>query len=200
MPSKGHISSIGAGMFSDLSIALPLTDLTASQLTALDEQSEFELLFATEVASNGGTKATGTFVRVKDVREFPALGTPPNVVNVPVFGQSASQQIQGQSDSPSMEITVNYVATDWSSTSLLGIAMASKKQFPFRFSLLNADPGIGKYAAGSAKIGSVENTQFYWLGKIEAMVVNPQLTDANTATITITIQSKFFGAFTDATA
>jgi hypothetical protein len=27
--------------------------------------------------------------------------------------------------------------------------------------------------------------------------VNPQLTDANTATVTISIQSEFFGAFTE---
>jgi hypothetical protein len=45
-------------------------------------------------------------------------------------------------------------------------------------------------------LGTVQNSQYYWIGKMDALQVTPQLTDANTATVTITIQSAFFGAYT----
>lgn len=194
-----HISSIGAGMFSDLSIAMPAT---APSFSTLDTESEFEALFATEIDSIGGTKAANTFVRVKNVREFPAMGTPPNIVNVPTYGQKSSQQIQGQSDSPSMELTLNFVPADWADevTNLLGSAVGDGNQYAFRFALLNSEPtgtGATKFASTVAGLGTVQNSCYYWVGKIEAIQVNPQLTDANTATITISIQSPFYGAWTN---
>ena len=196
-----HIASIGASMFSDLSVATPLADLSASALAALDTASEFAALFATEIDTVGGTKGTNTFTRVKNVREFPAMGTPPNVVNVPVYGFKSSQQIQGQSDSPSMEITLNYIPADWAKdpTNILGNMVGDGKQYVFRFSLLNSEPtgsGATKYASTSAGIGTVPNSEYYWIGKLEALQVTPQLTDATTATITLTIQSAVYGAYT----
>lgn len=196
-----HISSIGAGMFSDLAVAVPAAPLSPAQLSALDSAAEFQALFATEIASIGGTKAAGTFVRVKNVREFPAMGTPPNVVNVPVYGSATSQQIQGQADAPSMEITLNFVASEWAKeeANILGSMVGNGKQYVFRFTLMNSAPtgsADTKYASTSAGLGTVQNSQYYWIGKLEALQVSPQLTDANTATITITIQSDFFGAYT----
>jgi hypothetical protein len=196
-----HISSIGAGVFSDLAVATPSTDFTTSTLAALDTAAEFQALFATEIESVGGTKATNTFVRIKNVREFPSMGTPPNVVNVPVYGSKTSQQIQGQADSPTMEITLNFVAAEWAreASNILGSMVGDGKQYVFRFALMNAQStgsGATKYASTSAGIGTVQNSQYYWIGKLEALQVNPQLTDANTATITITVQSEFFGAYT----
>ena len=191
-----HISSIGAGMFSDLSIAAASADPVFS---TLDTQAEFDALFATEINSAGGTKATNTFVRVANVREFPSMGTPPNIVNVPVYGQKSSQQIQGQSDAPNLEITVNYIPADWAAGTILGDMTGDGKLHVFRFTLLNSEPtgnGATKYASTVAGIGTVQNSVYYWIGKAEAMLVNPQLTDANTATITMSIQSKFYGAYT----
>ena len=194
-----HISSIGAGMYSDLSIAVPSTP---PSFAALDTEAEFEALFATEIASAGGTKAVNTFVRVKDIREFPAMGTPPNIVNVPVYGQASSQQIQGQSDAPSMELTMNFVPADWADevSNILGSMVGDGQQYVFRFALLNSEPtgsGNTKYASSGSGLGTVQNSCYYWVGKIEAIQVNPQLTDANTATITISIQSPFYGAWTN---
>ena len=187
-----HINSIGAGMFSDLSIANPVSPVTY----AVDTEAEFVALFATEADVPGA----GAFVRVKNVREFPSMGTPPNVVNVPVYGQKSSQQIQGQSDAPSLEITVNYVPADWASGTVLGGMVGDGKLHAFRFTLLNAEPTgstpATKYASVAAGLGTVQNSEYYWLGKVEAIQVNPQLTDANTATITFTIQSAFYGAYT----
>ena len=194
-----HITSIGAGMFSDMAIALPATALTASALAALDTAAEFQALFASEVESVGGVKGTNTFVRLKNVREFPSMGTPPNIVNVPVYGQKTSQQIQGQADSPSIELTLNFVPADWAKGTLLGDAVGDGMQHVFRFVLMNAQPVAYKsdVVTPTNGIGSASNSQYYWIGKIEAMQVNPQLTDANTATVTISVQSQFFGAYTE---
>jgi hypothetical protein len=196
-----HITSIGAGMYSDLAVATPSSDLSAAQLAALDTATEFNALFASEIDTQGGTKGTGTFCRIKNVREFPAMGTPPNVVNVPVYGSATSQQIQGQADAPSMEITLNFVAAEWAKESgnILGNMVGDGKQYVFRFGLLNSSPtgaGATKFASTTSGLGTVQNSQYYWVGKLEALQVTPQLTDANTATITITIQSDFFGAYT----
>ncbi|RLA14115.1 MAG: hypothetical protein DRQ60_06990 [Gammaproteobacteria bacterium] len=189
-----HINSIGAGMYSDLSVAVPLTP--PSFLT-LDE-ADFKDLFATEINSVGGTPATDTYVRLKNVREFPAMGTPPNVVNVPVYGQATSQQIKGQTDAPSMEIQLNYVANEWADGTVLGDMVGDGLQYVFRFALLNSLPDgyESDSVGGGAGLGSTENSMYFWVGKTEALQVTPQLTDANTATVTITIQSEFSGAYT----
>jgi hypothetical protein len=196
-----QITSIGAGLFSDLAVAAPATELTPAGIAALDTDAEFQALFATEIASMGGTPAPGTFTRIKNVREFPSLGTPPNVVNVPVFGSTTSQQIQGQADAPSMEITLNFVPAEWAKEAgnILGNFVGDGKQHVFRFTLLNAEPtgtDDTKYASTAPGVGTVGNSQYYWLGKLEALQVSPQLSDTNTATVTLTIQSEFFGAFT----
>jgi len=188
-----HISSIGAGLFSDLSVCRETYSGTVPA-----DATAWQALFAAELANGAAvTAAVGEFTRIKNVREYPAMGTPPNVVNVPVYGSKTSQQIQGQADSPSMEITMNYVGTDWQKTAnYLGNLVGDGKQYAFRFSLLNAEPP--GYASAAAGLGQVENSQYFWIGKLEALVVNPQLTDANTATVTITVQSAFFGAYTNA--
>jgi hypothetical protein len=194
-----HITSIGAGLFSDLSIAMPATDLSSSALAALDTAAEYQALFATEIDTVGGTKAANTFVRVKNVREFPGMGTPPNIVNVPTYGSKTSRQIQGQSDAPSLEIQLNFVPADWASGTLLGDSVGDGITRVFRFTLLNSQPtgtGATQYASTSAGLGTVQNSQYYWYGKTEALQVTPQLTDANTATVTFTIQSNLYGAYT----
>ena len=194
-----HINSIGAGLFSDLSIAMASTDPTFS---TLDTAAEFQALFATEIASVSGTKAANTFVRVGNVRTFPAMGTPANIVKVPTYGQKTSSSIQGQADAPQLELDMNFVASDWAKDTggiLLGNAVGDGKQYVFRFTLLNAEPtgtGPTKYAATAPGIGTVQNSQYYWIGKLEALLVTPSLTDANTAKLSMSIQSNFFGAYT----
>jgi hypothetical protein len=180
-----HITSIGAGMFSDLSVS---TDTVPTTLN----QTNLDALFALTDFTT-----TPTAFRIANVREFPAMGTPPNVVNVPVYGAATSQQIQGQADAPSMEITLNFIASDWASGTDLGALVGDGSQHVFRFALLNAIPsGAEAYASSATGLGDVQNSYWYWVGKLEAMQVTPQLTDANTCTITITIQSAFYGAYT----
>lgn len=189
-----HINSIGAGMYSDLAIctdATVLSGLAPKVANGTVTYADFAAGFA------AGDFTAGTALRITNVREFPAMGTPPNVVNVPVYGSATSQQIQGQADAPSMEITLNYIASDWADGTPLGNLVGDGKQYVFRFSLLNSKPeGAEGYASSVTGLGSVQNSQYFWIGKIEALQVTPQLTDANTATVTITIQSDFFGAYT----
>lgn len=195
-----HITSIGAGMFSDLSVAVPGTPPALNIMQGLSSYANFKAYFTTEIASVGGVPASGTFVSLANVREFPALGTPPNVVNVPNYGSATSQQIQGQADPDAIELTLNYVPADWASGTILGDSVGDGKLKIFRFTLLNTRPtasGPTRLASDVAGLGTVENSQYFFLGKVDALQVNPQLTDANQATVTVTLQSKFFGAFTD---
>lgn len=184
-------NGIGAGIFSDIAIATPVAEITAFPTT----EAAWKALFATEIANQGGARAAGAFVRIQNVREYPSIGTPANIVNVPVFGAPNSSQIQGQSDAPDLSLTVNYVAADYAAAgTLLGPMVGDGIQRAFRFTLLNARPAT--YASTAAGLGTVPNAQFYWVGRLEALVVNPQLTDANQATLTLTIQGSFFGAYT----
>jgi hypothetical protein len=187
-----HIASIGASMFSDMSVCTDVTANTAA--IAAPTETLFEACFAS-------TK----YSRIKNVREFPSMGTPANIVNVPVYGQKISSQVQGQADAPTIELTINYIATDWAPASVLGAFVGDQTQRVFRFTLLNELPAgfdsSAATAAPSVSIGGstanpVENSSYYFVGKIEALLVNPQLTDATTCTLTISTQSDFYGVFT----
>lgn len=193
-----HITGIAAGIFSSMAVHVPSTPLTASALNALTTKSAFEALFVTEIANIGGTKAAGTFTRMQNVREYPQIGTPANIVNVPVFGKSTASQVQGQADAPDLSLTLNFVPADWDPTTLLGAATGDGIQRVFRFTFLATEPP--GYASSTLGLGQVQNSSYYWVGKLESLLSNPQLTDANQATLALSVQSKFYGAYTlDAT-
>ena len=269
-----HIPSIGAGVFSDFTVASPAVDLTNAELAALTTSVAWQKLFASEITTGIVGVANGGYVRVENVREFPSIGAPSNIVNVAQFGSKASKQINGQADAPTVEITINFIATEWDTlTSRIALFLNDGKYHAFRFALLNSQPfdyGVGSvatvpagkipttagtYAAGApipftsgdtalfnvgqrmataasataaTKIGritavttlsvtldtaytvpptpvalvtlsgiaEVSNSQWFFYGKIEALLINPQLTDANTATLTISVASDFFGPYT----
>ena len=172
-----HISSMGAGIYSYLDI------FTGTIPDGTDTSAEFAALYA------AGTLGTDV-IRMPSVREFPSIGTPANIVNVPVFGQATSSQIQGQSDAPSLEITVNYIAEDMQDIH----ALIDGQTKVFRF-LMSSVPVSEAEATGVATIAA-DNTEFYFIGKVEAILVNPALTDATTATVTMSAQSDFVGPAT----
>ena len=194
-----QLSSIAASMYSDLSVNMPDVAHTAEELAAMDKDALLNL-FATETYTTSTITpgSSDEFVRIINVREFPAMGTPPNVVNVPNYGSSTSQQIQGQADAPSMEISLNYVAAEWAEDTLLGEMVGDGQQYVFRFTLLNAKPDgyQSDSVGGSIGLGTVENSIYFWVGKAEAKQVTPQLTDASTMTLTLTMQSEFKGSYT----
>ena len=173
-----HISSLGAGIYTYLDI------FTGTIPAGTDTAVECAALF---VGTTPGT-ADADHVRMPSVREFPSIGTPANIVNVPVYGQATSSQVQGQSDAPTLEVTVNYISADMDPIhNLIG------QEVVFRF-MMAASPVTQDEGAGTTL--AAENTEFYFLGKIEAILVNPALTDATTATVTLSAQSDFFGPAT----
>jgi hypothetical protein len=173
-----HISSLGAGIFTYLDIfkgTIPADTDTVAECAALF------------VGTSAGT-ADADHVRMPSVREFPSIGTPANIVNVPVYGQKTSSQVQGQADAPTLEVTVNYVPSEMD-----GIHSIIGTNCVFRFMMANQAVTENE---GADTTLAVDNTEFYFLGKIEAILVNPALTDANTATVTLSAQSDFFGPAT----
>ena len=177
-----HITSIGAGIFS----ALAVNTTAITNITSADTLAELVALFADDTA----------FKEIKNVREFPQIGTPANIVNVPVYGSSTSQQIQGQADAPNLELTINYVPSEWDPTTVggLGAKVGDGKQYAFQFSLLNSKPA--SLETNALGLGASANSNFYFVGKLEALLVSPQLTDANQATLTLSVQSQFYGPAT----
>jgi hypothetical protein len=257
-----HISSIGAGIFSDLSVAAPATDYTNANFATFISAATWQAIFADEVIT-GLSGATNGYVRLANVRSYPSIGAPSNIINVASFGSKASKQINGQADSQTIEITVNFISSEWDASSkLLATFLNDGKYHAFRFSLLNASPTnfskgndslTASAAAGSGYsivltgappatveigqqvwstggspeslgtitaivgstltmdtiqtysasatfttkgIGQVPNSQWYFYGKLEALLINPQLTDANTATLTLSVASDFYGPYT----
>jgi hypothetical protein len=174
----GHISSTGAGIYTTMC----LNKVATAAVPGTGLASEWHALFDT------GAERT----QIANVRDFPAMGTPPNIIKVPGFGNKQSKQVQGQADAPSIELTVNYIPNDWidGGAGTLGFALSSKTAYAVRFALMNSDPGAA--VTGLA----TENTCFYFIGKIEAVLVKPALSDATTATVTMSMQSDFYGAFT----
>jgi len=168
-----HISTLGSGIYTYLDIFTGT--IAGTEVSAADYAALFE----------GGSADT---VRMPSVREFPSIGTPANIVNVPVYGQETSSQVQGQADSPTLEVTVNYVPADMEEIHAL-----KGQEVAFRFMMAEQEVTV---AEGAAATLAKANTEFYFKGKVEAILVNPALTDANTATVTLSAQSDFYGPAT----
>jgi len=196
-----HITSIGAGLFSDLSFSQAEDGASgAAACLANPIAATFAGAFATMQAITANAVTIGLYKRIQNIREFPQMGVPPNIVNVPKYGSKTSAQVQGQADSPTFEVVLNYVPDDWTAAGL-GQNLTAGKQHVFRFALLNTLPTTNynsTAATGIGNAGATLNSLYYWVGKLEALQINPQLTDANQATLTISIQSDFYGAFTAA--
>lgn len=172
-----HISTLDSGIFSYM-------DIYTGDLTSFPKSpaaSDFAALFA------GSTVDTDNF-RMPSVREFPSVGNSANITNVPVFGQKQSSQVSGQSDAPTMDITVNWVAAD-----MEPIEAIKEKDAVFRFMMAAAEVTP---TDGAAATLDVENTEFYFRGRIEAIQVTPSLTDSNTAVVNLSVQGDFVGPAT----
>lgn len=162
------ISNIGAGIFTtlkfkaDSSYTLPTNDTTHQAFIA-SGSGDFD----------GATEVT-------NIREFPSFGKPANIVNVPQYGQSVSSQIQGQSDAPTMEFTLNYVPGSHDAIQAL---VQDGLTYVFQLDVKNAETG--------------DNAAFYVKGQIASFEVSPNLTDSNQATLTMSTQGDYVGPFAD---
>jgi hypothetical protein len=172
-------TSIGAGTFSALAVA---KDPVPATLPA--NAAGWEALFAT----------VSDFDEIKSIREMPTFGTPANIIKVPQYGVTQSLSIGAQPDAPDLELTLNYIAADWAPTQTLATYLASKRSCVFQFSLLYAKPA--SLAAAAAGLGTVQNANIYFVGRLESLMIEPSLSDSNTATLALSIQSDFFGPFT----
>jgi hypothetical protein len=209
---------------SGLSSAAGDNTALAAAMSAVPVTGNAVGLFAKEAVASGDTTLslanTKNYIRIKHVKEFPAIGTPANIVKVPNYGRKSSLQIQGQADSPTMELTLNYVPSLWESNTLstedasgLPVTSFAKigdgRVYLFRFTLLDTKPDGYNAIKGTitnedsiaddgnlTTLTAAENTSYYFLGKLEALEVTPSLTDAITAKLTIAVQSDVYGAFT----
>lgn len=177
-----HLSSISAGIFTSLAY----NPTPVASVAAGDTAAELIALF-----SSAPTE-------VKNIRDFPELGTPANIVNVPVYGQKTSSQVQGQADAPTMEFTLNYVPADLTAlTALVG----NGQLFAFQIALCSQKPANLQQVATTGIATAVntvatQNSVFNFLGKFESFLVTPSLSDATTAKLTISMQSEMFGPAT----
>ena len=181
-----HIASITAGIYT--SIAFNPTAVTS--VAAADTATELVALFA----------AAPT--QIANVREFPELGTPANIVNVPVYGQKTSVQVQGQADAPTMEFTLNYVPAD---TVALQALVGNGQLYAFQVAMCSQAPANLQQVAMTGIGGVVNaiptnNTVFNFLGKFESFLVTPSLSDSIQAKLTLSMQTQLFGPFTYASA
>ena len=168
------ISSIGAGIYTSLTYKAD----EATPVTLPTTQAENEAFIDTDSSSLGFFGSATT--PVNGIREFPQFGAPANIVNVPVYGQSVSDQISGQSDAPTFEITVNYIPSEHAALQAL---VESQVTQVFQIRLRNAESA------------TADDATFYIKGRVASFLVSPNLTDSNQATISIATQGEYVGPF-----
>jgi hypothetical protein len=190
-------TSISAAQYSAISVsrvAVP-TSLTEANLKA-------------NFSGSTTSGSRGDYVEIKNIRDMPAFGTPANIIKVPVYGQAQTQSIGAQSDAPDLELTINFVPSDWAKlssafanpsvsaagTGSLGDAVGDGVAKVFQVALLTSKPASLNALAGG--IGTVPNALIYFVGKIESLLITPSRDDSMTATVALSIQSDFFGPFT----
>lgn len=181
-----QISNIGAGIYSEIAISNnAVSYLSSAVATARTTNTVvgWNTLVATQDDSGGTDAVLST---VPNVRSFPSVGTPANIVNVPQFGQAQSSQIQGQSDAPTLEFAVNYTAVDHAT---LNAMSGDNILRVFRLRLANAE-------LPATVTATTVHSDFYWVGTVASFLITPNLVDSNQATFTATINGDFEGPLT----
>ena len=184
-----HITSIGASKFTALDFVVNSAqnaNSTAAALHGLFVSNSAAILASETVIDE---TLVGTVKHVGNIREFPSLGTPANIVNVPVYGQATSSQVSGQSDAPSLEFTLNYVPADHAA---LDVLRKSATRLCFRVRI--ADASITVDASGIMTADNVDKfADFYFFGTVASFEIAPSLSDSLQATIAVTIEGDFVG-------
>jgi len=228
-----NITSIGAGIYTSLAyVDLPVIETVGIVNTSIGRvgqtgganiasgwAEEFETREAAPTTSGEGdfiqwsaVAAARAFGRI---REFPNLGIPANIVNVPQYGQASSSQVAGQSDPPNLDFTFNYVpAQHYFIESLRSSGVA--RLFRVRLangeliksagnSLVNGSGGTDEALSGADVIlpyeleGATANgvlrefSDFYFFGSVASFEIVPSLTDANQLNVSLTIDGQLSG-------
>lgn len=206
-----NISAIGAGIFTSLAfVDVPVIDgdntVSGTSVGRGSSVSTWAGAFetrgsvpATADSKVQWTKATADVKAFGRIREFPNLGIPANVVNVPQYGQGASSQIAGQSDAPSLDFTFNYVPTEHAFISALREAGELRL---FRIRLSNATQDVDadqivlpwEYTqSDNTGTDMREFSDFYLFGSVASFEIVPNLTDSNQLNVTLTIDGEMAG-------
>jgi len=221
-----NISAIGAGIYTSLAfIDLPVVEGTGTSgqdVGVGDTPAQWAANF--EVRPVPIPDDEGAFVpwnAVDDarafgrVREFPNIGIPANVINVPQYGQATSSQITGQSDPPSMDFTFNYVPTQHF---FIDTLRAEGTRRIFRVRLANGEQVVAtgggeNESGGTDPVGTSgvnlpyekendsggsemrEFSDFYFFGSVASFEIVPALTDSNQLNVSLTIDGQLEGPF-----
>ena len=185
-----HIDTIGASIYTSLWInAGTLTnEIFEGVPTRPANIGAFRAYFETANVSDVALPPTisPTSRNVGHIRELPSMGTPPNIVNVPQYGQATSSQIQAQADAPSLELQFNYVPSEHAYLDQLrkdGVGVV------FRIRISN-NPGV--VGRSTDKYDDV-----YFYGTVASMEIAPSLSDSLQTTIALTIDGDFEGPFSE---
>lgn len=176
-------SSIGASIYTSICVYTG-----AANIATVDTEAEYKALFAD----------SNDFVEIKNIREMPSFGAQPNIVKVPVYGQPQTSSIGAQSDAPDLELTINLAHNQWAAGSELGSLVKDGETHVFQVAWCRAKPA--NLQAVTSGLGTVENAIMYFKGKIESLLVTPGLSDADTATVALSIEGDFQGFYTQASA
>jgi len=212
-----NISAINASIYTGLDF------LEAPVTTTLRQQAPYEwaALFE-EVTDTAGTGTLNQVTATADarafgqIREFPNLGIPANVVNVPQYGQATSSQVSGQSDAPSLDFVFNYVPTihafindlrSEGTQRLMRVRLAASEGIRATDGGTNASGGTDGAGANGVTLpyfdsvdGMREFSDFYFFGSVASFEIVPALDDAMQLNITLTIDGNLFGPVSYASA
>ena len=180
-----HISSITAVRFTELAIStmsVPAED--RRNMVADSEAALFRTAFATPAMVTS----------IGQVREFPNLGTPANIVNVPNYGASISSQVGGQADAPDLTFTLNYVPGERGHAQLNAIRTEGTT-VSFRARLTDRED-LGIITNGLPADAAVEFDDLYWTGRVVSFEIVPALNDSMQANVAVTIEGDFVGPAT----
>ena len=185
------------------------TDVQATHFSQLMATREADPATISEAALKGlfAGGASGDYVLLEHVRDLPAVGSPPNIVNVPEYGRAQTLSIGAQSDAPSLELTLNYVpaqwaptANTWATTGTFEDLRRSGRAVWWQLAMLNAEPTgsdpLTRFNCTATGLGTVPNVLIYFKGRIESFQIQPARDDAATATISLSLLSNFEGAYT----
>lgn len=133
-------------------------------------------------------------IELPNIRELPSFGSPANVVKVPEYGRTTSLSVGAQSDAPDLAFTLNYVPSRWAPGTDLATLLDNKSPFVCQVSFLRSAPA--SMISTAAGLGTVDNSVFYFVGKLESLLINTSLSDAQTATLTMSLHSAFSPIYT----
>lgn len=170
------------------------TSIGASQYSALAIATGAVPTAVTETNLKGLFADSANFDLIKNIRDMPSFGTPANIVKVPVYGQAQTQSIGAQSDAPDLELTVNYVPSEWAAGTTLGDYVGDGVSKVFQLALLRTK--VTDFTATTTGLGTVPNALLYFVGKIESQLTDVNRDDADTSTVALSIQSPFYGWYT----